>query len=109
MPIALARAGRAGDASARRHEDRSMTPTELLREAETDLAALAGLPGEIRAKVRAGVAELTRIRDAIDATIASLTGSAGATLASLQALAADAQSAEADKPAPAGTGASFGG
>ena len=97
-----------------------MTPTELLREAETDLAALAGLPGEIRAKVKAGVAELSRIRDAIDATIASLTGSAGATLTSLQALAADSQAgegdravptgtAEGDRPVPTGTGASFGG
>lgn len=84
-----------------------MTPTELLREAETDLAALANLPGEIRAKVKAGVAELTRIRDAIDATIAGLTGSAGATLTSLQALATDGQTADAGKPS--GSGASFGG
>ena len=86
-----------------------MTPTELLREAETDLAALAGLPGEIRAKVKAGVAELSRIRDAIDATIAGLTGSAGATLTSLQALAADSQAGEGDRAVPTGTGASFGG
>ena len=64
-----------------------MTPTDILREAETDLAALANLPGEIRAKVKAGVAELTRIRDAIDATLADLTGHARATLASLDALA----------------------
>lgn len=64
-----------------------MTPTDILREAETDLAALANLPGEIRAKVKAGVAELTRIRDAIDATLADLTGHARATLASLDAVA----------------------
>ena len=63
-----------------------MTPTDILREAETDLAALANLPGEIRAKVKAGVAELTRIRDAIDATLADLTGRARATLASLDVL-----------------------
>ena len=67
-----------------------MRPTDILKEAEADLASLAGLPGEIRAKVKAGVAELTRIRDAIDATIASLTGSAQVALASLEAMAASA-------------------
>jgi hypothetical protein len=65
-----------------------MRPTDILKEAEADLASLAGLPAEIRAKVKAGVAELTRIRDAIDATIASLTGSAQVALASLEAMAA---------------------
>ena len=80
-----------------------MTPSDILREAETDLAALANLPGEIRAKVKAGVAELTRIRDAIDATLAALTGGARATLASLEAVArtpeAEAGPDEAE-PAP---------
>lgn len=61
--------------------------TDFLREAETDLAALAGLPGAIRDKVKAGVAELRRLRDAIDAEIARLTGDAEVTLASLKALA----------------------
>ena len=74
-----------------------MTPTDILREAETDLAALANLPGEIRAKVKAGVAELTRIRDAIDTTLADLTGHARATLASLDAL---ARTPEADAASP---------
>lgn len=78
-----------------------MTPTDILREAETDLAALANLPGEIRAKVKAGVAELTRIRDAIDATLADLTGRARATLASLDALARVPEEAAAAVPAAA--------
>ena len=77
-----------------------MTPTDILREAETDLAALANLPGEIRAKVKAGVAELTRIRDAIDATLADLTGHARATLASLDVL---TRTPEADAASPAET------
>ena len=77
-----------------------MTPTDILREAETDLAALANLPGEIRAKVKAGVAELTRIRDAIDATLADLTGRARATLASLDVL---TRTPEADAASPAET------
>lgn len=75
-----------------------MTPTDILREAESDLAALTNLPGEIRAKVKAGVAELTRIRDAVDALIASLTGGARTTLASLETLAAE----PAAEPAVAG-------
>lgn len=61
--------------------------TDFLREAETDLAELAGLPGAIRDKVKAGVTELKRLRNAIDAEIAHLTGGAKATLESLQALA----------------------
>ena len=61
--------------------------TDLLHEAEPDLADLAGLPGAIRDKVKAGVAELRRLRDAVDVEIARLTGGAQATLASLQALA----------------------
>ena len=79
-----------------------MTPSDILREAETDLAALANLPGEIRAKVKAGVAELTRIRDAIDATLAALTGSARATLSSLEAMARTPEAeAGPDGPEPA--------
>ncbi len=65
-----------------------MSPTDILKEVEADLASLAGLPAEIRAKVKAGAAELTRIRDAIDATIATLTGSAQSALTSLEAMAA---------------------
>ncbi len=91
---ALRRAGRSTATS----------PNELLKEAETDLAALAGLPREIRAKVKAGIADLTRIRDAIEATIASLTGSAQATLASLQDLATqDAAAAAAEVPQASST------
>ncbi len=85
-----------------------MRPTDILKEAEADLASLAGLPAEIRAKVKAGVAELTRIRDAVDATIASLTGSAQAALASLEAMAASAAGqapaqVDAAQPDPAAT------
>lgn len=61
--------------------------TDILREAEADLAELAGLPGAIRDKVKAGVAELKRLRDAVDTEITRLTGGAKATLESLQALA----------------------
>ncbi len=85
-----------------------MRPTDILKEAEADLASLAGLPGEIRAKVKAGVAELTRIRDAVDATIAALTGSAQSALASLEARAASAAGqapaqVDAAQPEPAAT------
>lgn len=60
--------------------------TDILREAETDLAELARLPGAIRDKVKAGVAELKKLHDAIDAELARLVGGAAATLDSLQAL-----------------------
>lgn len=85
-----------------------MRPTDILKEAEADLASLAGLPAEIRAKVKAGVAELTRIRDAVDATIAALTGNAQAALASLEAMAASAAGqapaqVDAAQPDPAAT------
>ena len=76
-----------------------MSPTELLKDAEADLASLAGLPGEIRAKVKAGIAELTRIRDAVETTIATLTGGAQATLTSLQSLATQDAATAATDPA----------
>lgn len=81
-----------------------MNTSDMLHEAEADLAALAGLPGEIRARVKAGLAELQRLRDAIDAAIAGLTARASATLASLQAMAAAEGRAAAETlpdPAPA--------
>lgn len=85
-----------------------MTPTDILREAEADLAALANLPGEIRARVKAGLAELTRLRDAIDAEVAALTGHARDTLASLQAMASveGRAAGRGNDPAAPGTGGS---
>ena len=77
-----------------------MSPTDILKEVEADLASLAGLPAEIRAKVKAGAAELTRIRDAMDATIAALTGSAQAALASLEAMAVGGAGLPAAVPVP---------
>ncbi len=74
--------------------------TDILREAETDLADLAGLPGAIRDTVKAGVAELKRLRDAIDAEIARLTGGAKATLDALQALAPTPPAAGPTPPTP---------
>lgn len=78
---------------------------DFLREAEADLAALAGLPGEIRAKVKAGLAELQHLRDEIDAAIAAMTGRATATLSSLRAMASAEASAPgaAEAPAPGPT------
>lgn len=77
-----------------------MITIDVLREAEADLAALAGLPGEIRAKVKAGLAELGRLRDEIDAAIAAMTGRATATLASLHAMASVEALAPGDAPPP---------
>lgn len=87
-------------------------PSDFLRQTETELADLAGLPGAIRDRVKAGVAELGRLRDAIDAEIARLTGGARATLASLQALgtiepeAGETAAANGDPTPPAGDVAS---
>ncbi len=76
-----------------------MTTTDRLREVEADLAALASMPGEIRAKIKAGLAELTRLRDAIDVSIGGVTGRARATLDAIEALAtADQKLAAAAQP-----------
>lgn len=73
---------------------------DILREAETDLAELAGLPGAIRDKVKAGVAELTSLRDAIDAEIARHIGNAKATLESLRVRAPLPAKPDGDVPPP---------
>ena len=70
---------------------RRMSSTDTLSEIESDLATLASLPGEIRAKVKAGVADLTRLRDSIDTAIAGVTSHARSTLQSIEGLAASGQ------------------
>ena len=81
-----------------------MSSTNLLSEIEADLATLASLPGEIRAKVKAGVTELTNLRDAIDTSIAGVTGHARTTLTAIEGLTASPQpgGAPAAGSAPAG-------
>ena len=70
-----------------------MAPTDMLKAAEADLVALVALPGDIRAKVKAGVAELTQIRDQIDALITAEKTRAADALAKLKAVAAEAEAA----------------
>ncbi len=75
---------------------------DILKEAEADIASFGGLSGEIRTKVKDGVAELTKIRDDIVATIAAVTGSARSALASLQEAASQAAAIGTDAAATLG-------
>ena len=65
-----------------------MAPVELLKDVEADLAVFVSFPGEIRDRVKSGVAEMRAIRDEVETVITAATSDAKATLAKLKADAA---------------------